>query len=175
MHYLDADLLAQAVQAHSTVRFHFVGGYSAHGQLHKLTSNLPNVVWWGKVQSQLIPAILARADVVLCAYKAAQFREQLASPHKFMEYLASGKTIVATYTDEYKDKRHLLEMVDDSSDYHAALALVLDNLTYYNSPERQAQRVDFAMAHTYPRQLEAIFSILQQNGLSAPPEDSNPK
>lgn len=174
MHYLDVDLLAQAIQAHPTVRFHFVGGYSAQGQLHKLTSKQPNVVWWGKVQSQLIPAILAKADIVLCAYKAAQFREQLASPHKFMEYLASGKTIVATYTDEYKDKRHLLEMVDDSSDYHATLALVLDNLDFYNSSERQAQRVTFAMAHTYPRQLEAIFSILQQHGLSAPLEVKKP-
>lgn len=168
MLYLDAELLAQAVQAHPSVCFHFVGGYSPQGHLHKLTSHLSNVVWWGKVASQLIPSILAQADVVLCAYKAEQYGDQLASPHKFMEYLASGKCIVATYTDEYKDKRHLLEMVDHASDYPAALSRVLSDLAYYNSQERQAQRVAFAMSHTYPRQLDAIFSILQQHGLAAP-------
>ena len=168
MIYLDAELLARVAQTYSTVQFHFIGGFSSQGHLHQLTSNLPNVLWWGKVPSALIPSILEHSDIVLCTYKAAQYREQLASPHKFMEYLASGKTIVATYTDEYKDKRDLLEMVDNASDYVAAFGRVLGDLAEYNSPARQAQRVAFAMAHSYPRQLEKIVAILWDHGLSEP-------
>ena len=163
--YIDAELLAAATQAHPAVRFHFVGGYSPQGQLRKLAAHLPNVVWWGKVPSPLIPTILARADVVLCAYKAAQYAEQLASPHKFMEYLASGRTIVATYTDEYKDQRHLLEMVDDNAGYLAAFSRVVGDLDEYNSPHRQAERKAFAEAHSYSKQLDRIFSLLQQRNL----------
>ncbi|MDP3884874.1 glycosyltransferase [Hydrogenophaga sp.] len=168
MVYLDAELLAKVVQTYPTVRFHFIGGYSSQGHLHQLTASCPNVVWWGKVPSALIPAILERADIVLCTYKAAQYREQLASPHKFMEYLASGKTIVATYTEEYKDKRHLLEMVDDASDYVSTVGRVLADLPEYNSPARQAQRVAFALAHSYPKQLDKILSILKTHGLAEP-------
>ena len=173
MVYLDAELLAKVVQTYPTVRFHFIGGFSSQGHLHKLTSNLLNVVWWGKVPSALIPSILALSDIVLCTYKAAQYREQLASPHKFMEYLASGKTIVATYTDEYKDKRHLLEMVDDASDYVAVFGRVLADLAEYNSAARQAQRVAFAMDHSYPQQLAEIVSILKKHGLAVPFTKSN--
>lgn len=173
MSYLDSELLARVAQNHPSICFHFVGGYTENSKIRKIASQLTNVVWWGKVSSNLIPTILERADVLLVTYQEKHWQDQ-SSPHKFMEYLASGKIIVATYTDEYKDKRHLLEMVDKSSDYPDALARVLGNLIFYNSPELQAQRKEFAMAHTYPRQLEAIFSILQQHGLSAPLEDKKP-
>jgi glycosyltransferase involved in cell wall biosynthesis len=165
MLYLDADLLVNLARQFAAVRFHYVGGFSAMGHLRSLASELHNVVWWGKVESALIPYVLEHADVLLVAYKAADYREQLASPHKMMEYLASGKTVVATYTDEYKDKRHLLEMVDDSSDYLAAFERVVCNLAEYNSPERQAERKSFAQVHTYENQLGKIVNLLKQNRL----------
>ncbi|MGV0961456.1 MAG: glycosyltransferase [Limnohabitans sp.] len=165
MSYLDAELLADTARSCPNVRFHFVGGYSEAGQLWQLAGNLPNVMWWGKVDSALIPAILEHADVLLVTYKAALYREQLASPHKFMEYLASGKTIVATYTDEYKDQRHLLEMVDDNAEYLAAFERVINDLDVYNSPDRQAERKAFAQAHSYTKQLDRIFALLRQHKL----------
>lgn len=160
MLYLDADLLADTARRFPAVRFHFVGGYSDGGALRRVAGALPNVVWWGKVESKVIPAILERADVLLVIYKADIYREQLASPHKFMEYFASGKTIVATYTDEYKDKRHLLEMVDASEDYIATFGRVIGDLAEYNSPSRQAERKAFAQAHTYEKQLERIWDLV---------------
>lgn len=163
--YLDAELLAEAARRFPAVRFHFVGGYSEHGALHTLTQDLPNVIWWGKVGSELIPAILQRVDLQLVTYKAAEYRAQLASPHKFMEYLASGKVIVSTYTDEYKDKRHLLEMVDDNADYLAAFGRVIEGLDEYNSPARQAERKAFAEEHSYDRQLDRVFGLLRQHQL----------
>ena len=167
MIYLDAELLVKLARQFAVVRFNFVGGFSATGHLRRLAGDLQNVVWWGKVESTLIPYILERADVLLVAYKAADYKEQLASPHKIMEYLASGKTVVATYTDEYKDKRHLLEMAEDSSAYFAAFDRVIGNLAEYNSVERQAERKSFALAHTYEKQLDKIIDLLKQSRLMA--------
>ncbi len=164
MLYLDMDLLANIARQFCDVQFHFVGGYKKDGPLRRLVAGLPNVVWWGKVESALIPAILDRADILLVTYQAARYKDQ-ASPHKFMEYLASGKIIVATYTDEYKDKRHLLEMVDDSEDFNATFKKVINNLDEYNSPEKQAQRVEFAHAHSYDRQVNRIIQLIRENGL----------
>lgn len=164
MAYLDADLLAETALRFPLVCFHFVGGYSENGPLRKRAANLKNVVWWGKVASDLIPAILPMADVLLVTYQAAHWRDQ-ASPHKFLEYLASGKIIVATYTDEYKDKRHLLHMVDDSKNYSDAFGQVIQNLAEYNSLSRQAERRSFATAHTYAKQLDVIFRLLASHRL----------
>ena len=163
--YLDVDLLTEAVRRFPAVSFHFVGGYNANGPLRTQTADLPNVIWWGRVASDLIPVILDRADVLLLTYRAVFYREQLANPHKVMEYLASGKVTVATYTDEYKDKKHLLEMADEREDYLAKLAHVLANLDDFNRQERQAVRKAFAQANTYPIQLDRILQLLRQHGL----------
>lgn len=164
MAYLDAELLSEAARRFPAVRFHFVGGYSEQGALRTRARDLSNVTWWGKVGSECIEAILRRADVMLVAYQAARWRDQ-ASPHKFMEYLASGKVVVATYTDEYKDKRHLLQMVDSNADYLDAFARVIDRLDEYNSPARQAERKAFAEEHSYERQLDRVFGLLRQHQL----------
>lgn len=83
-----------------------------------------------------------------------------------MEYLASGKVIVATYTDEYKDKRHLLEMTDHISDFLSTLDRVLANLSHYNSPARMAARKAFGIENTYSKKIDKIFTILQECGLA---------
>lgn len=167
MQYLDAELLADLAKRFTWVQFHFVGRFTEDGRFRAMIRGLPNVAWWGKVDSRLIPAILDRADILLVAYQARRYKEQLSSPHKFMEYLGSGKTIVATYTDEYKDKRHLLEMVDDSKDYPAIFERVARNLAEYNSSSRQSERKAFAQAHTYEAQLDRIFDLLRQHRLIA--------
>jgi hypothetical protein len=117
------------------------------------------------VESSVIKNYLAESDVLLVCYKANEYREQLASPHKMMEYFASGKVIVATYTDEYKDKRHLLAMADSIDEYVAKFDEVVKNLSIYNSSERQVERIEFAREHTYCRQIEKINACLQDTKL----------
>ena len=164
MIYLDSDLLVKLARHFTNVRFNFVGGFSATGQLRRMAADLKNVLWWGKVESALIPLILDQADILLVAYKATEYRDQLASPHKLMEYFASGKIIVATFTDEYKDKQHLLEMVNSSSDYLSAFERVISNLAEHNSVERQDERKAFAQTHTYDKQLDKIIDLLKKIG-----------
>jgi len=164
MMYLDAELLVSVVNKFIDVQFHFVGGYSENGVLKRLSDNLPNAIWWGRVDSALIPKILDYADILLVLYKADHYKDQ-ASPHKFMEYLASGKVIVATYTEEYIDKRHLLEMVVNSKEFSERFGKVINNLSFYNSEEKQRERISFANDNTYSKQLYRVISHLQQHGL----------
>jgi len=166
MPYLDIDLLYAVAKKFADVDFHFIGGYRDNGLLKQRCSHLPNITWWGKVDSSLILSLLEMADLLLVTYKAEHWRDQ-ASPHKFMEYLASGKVIVSTYTDEYRDKRHLLEMVDKSVDFLGAVEIVINSLDLCNDVEKIAARQQFAMDHTYERQLSKIDDHLRANGLSA--------
>jgi len=166
--FLDAELLIMMIKKHPQVTFQFVGGYDISGKLYEACKKLANVVWWGKVESRVIPSILGYCDVQLVIYKAEnEFDiEQLASPHKMMEYLSSGNVTVSTYTDEYKDKRHLLEMVNDSNEYVERFGEVVGNLEFYNSDEKKEARVAFAKDHSYEKQLEKIVSYLKQYNLS---------
>ncbi len=164
MAYMDTDLLAGLVKKFSHVSFHLVGGYRENGTLRQSCKQYENAIWWGKVDSALIPAICQHADILLVSYRESRYRDQ-ASPHKMMEYFASGKTIVATYTDEYKDKRHLLRMVEKASDFPDAFAEVAENLKHYNSPERQAARIEYARQHGYDRQLDKITALLKKHQL----------
>ena len=165
--FLDSELLIRLIKKHPQVTFQLVGGYSASGKLFGACRGLDNVRWWGRVESVVIPSILERCDIQLVIYKAEnQYdKEQLASPHKLMEYLSSGKVTVATYTDEYKDKRYLLEMVDESKEYVEKFGDVVNDLDFYNSEEKQQDRIAFAKNNSYEKQLEKIFDYLKEYNL----------
>lgn len=167
MAYLDCELLALVVRQNPQVMFHFVGGYCQQGLLRCQVKNQPNVFWWGKVCSALIPLLLKRANVLMVCYRESRHQDQ-SNPHKMMEYFASGRTVVATYTDEYKKHSDLLAMSEAGSNagYPGLFARVIAQLNVYNSSERMAERRAFAADHTYPRQLERIQVRLLQHGFS---------
>jgi hypothetical protein len=169
MAYLDCDLLALLVRKHPEVVFHFVGGYCQQGVLRRKLEAQSNVYWWGKVSSALIPSLLKRADMLIVCYQDKHHRDQ-SNPHKMMEYLASGRTVVATYTEEYVHHRELLAMSASGSNdgYPELFATVLSQLSVYNSPDRVAARRAFAADNTYSRQLERIQALLFQHGFSLP-------
>lgn len=163
--YLDTDILQELVRKkrRQKLLFHLIGSYNLRGSLFQALGKEKNTCWWGNVDSSIIPSILQTADLLLVVYKADNFKEQLASPHKFMEYFSSGKCIVSTYTDEYKDKRHLLEMVDDNDEYIERFEYAIENLKAVNSTERMQERVLFSQKHTYQKQLAAITVLLHEN------------
>lgn len=163
IHYFDVELFEQLVHKYTTVNFQLVGKFNTGGLTYKRLAAFKNVEFVGPVSSDRLKGFLLESDILLVCYKADLFREQLASPHKVMEYLASGKTVVATYTDEYKDKRDLLAMADSKIDYLSLFEHVINNLQYYNSEQMQLKRIEFAKQHTYPLQLKKIVELIEQN------------
>lgn len=159
---LDHASLQRLVERHGDVTFHFIGGYSPSSPTYILTHGRSNVVWWGKRDHRELPAALAAADVLLVAY-ARGYHDDLASPHKFMEYLLSGKVIVASYTDEYKDKADLVEMAGPDEDIDGVFERVIGDLGHYNAPGLMARRQAFALEHRYERQLARIQGIVRQS------------
>ena len=166
--YLDQTLLFRLIHSHPDVQFHLVGGYQEGTVLRQQLKGYPHVHWWGRVSSSLIPRILERVDLQLVCYQAEHHADQ-SSPHKFMEYLASGRTIVATYTAEYADHAGLLAMCEagSNSGYLSLFQSVLNNLNEWNSPERMAARQAFAADQTYARQLQRIEAHLNAFNLPA--------
>ncbi len=167
--YLDWDILISVMQSHLDVEFHLIGGFNANNKRQQDMEKMLNVKCWGQVESKSIPAILEQMDVLLLCY-SQRYQEQVSNSHKLMEYLASGRTVVATYTEEYDHHRDLIVMGQPGSNagYFDLFSEVLSRLSFYNSAERMASRRAFAADHLYPRQLKRIQSLLLQNGFSLP-------
>jgi glycosyltransferase involved in cell wall biosynthesis len=161
MPYLDHELLLAVVSNFQDVRFLLVGPYRSDGTFYRTFKSFQNIEWVGKVPAEDIPLYLEKADIFLVMYATRYHRDQ-SSPHKFMEYLASGKVIVATYTDEYKDKRDLLAMCEKNEAYPALFAEVVANLSQYNSERLLDERKAFALENSYARQLDRIIQYCDQ-------------
>ncbi len=154
MIYINEIMIRDIIKKHPQITFHFIGSYSKDGDLYNVCKQFKNVVWWGRIESKYIESILKMMDIHLIAYRVEEYGEQLTNTHKLLEYLYSGKVVVSTYLDEYKDKRYLLEMVDNSKDYIDKFDEVVNNLEFYNSTEKQQQRIAFAKEHTYENSLK---------------------
>ncbi|MDN5205662.1 glycosyltransferase [Fulvivirgaceae bacterium BMA10] len=168
--YLDWDLLKEIIEQNVNVHFYFIGPLGKSNLSG--TDNIPSLVeelmnhdrahFMGKVPSNKIVSYLKNFDVMLLAYQVDKYPTQLENSHKLMEYMATGKVTVATYTDEYKDKGGLLEMVEDKKNFSKAFHHVVNNLQHYNSIEKQDQRINFAKYNSYSRQLDRIENLIKQ-------------
>jgi len=157
---LDVSLVAELATSFPNIDFHLIGAACASRSLRMATSGMENVISWGRIDSSAIVPALRSMDVLLLTYLAEHHREQLANPHKLMEYMASGVVTVATYTEDYADKRHLLAMVDRREDFLPTFAEVVANRDHWNSPAKRAERQAFAADNTYDRQIERINALL---------------
>ena len=164
---LNVEVIVASVRANPQATFQFVGGYQPDGKLHGRLKGDPNVVWWGKVPHTQLYPLLERADALMVCYLSKEYPEQVANPHKMMEYLASGKVVVATRMVEYERHAELLVMTDDYAAYPRLLSEVLADLPTWNAPGRVAARQAFAAQHTYEKQLARIFDIIRAEGFGA--------
>ena len=163
--YLHWRLIRNCIKTYTDTSFFFIGPYGktsrSRDQIYELQS-AHNVFFLGARPSSAIPTYLSCFDVLLVAYQSGKYPQQLASPHKLLEYFASGKVIVSTWCNEYQDKRHLLEMVEEDEDIIARLGEVLANLDEYNDADRVHARKAYAAEHTYAGQLKHIEGLVNQ-------------
>ena len=167
MPYIDWKVLKEVVIANPDVGFYFIGPEGKSNLANRSNyiqdivkiKQLRNAFFPGSVEHNLIPTILEIIDIMLVSYQEKYHNDQ-ASPHKIMEYLGSGKVVVATYTAEYKDKKNLIEMAYQNDELPSKFREVVMNIAYYNSYENMKKRKTYAKSNTYKNQIERIESII---------------
>ena len=169
MHYLDWELLYEVSSHYTHVDFIFIGpegksNLSKTGGVNKWREKVKkqdNCFFLPPVRATDIPVFLKAADLLLICYQEKYHREQ-ANPHKMMEYLLSGKTVVCTYTAEYKDlsKRGLISMCERNKSFKLVFEAILVGLADWNAVIKQKQRQEYALSHTYDMQIKRIESLI---------------
>lgn len=168
MAYIDWVILANVIENHPDVDFVFLGPGadvlnqdSKNNASKRMVMSRSNVYLVGRVNSEELIAYYASADILLIAYQEERHRDQ-ANPHKMMEYLGSGKVVVATHTMEYADldERQLIAMSRSNSDFAEKFKQVRHNLIQWNGEDKQRERKALAMTNTYARQIDRIEMCL---------------
>lgn len=161
--YIDWHLIQKLISQNSNVDFYFAGSKSETNKELTTLLKFDNFYYVGELKKNVLSAYLECTDVTILVYKADEFREQLANPHKVMEYLAAGKVIVSTYTDELRSlsEQQLVCMTSSNSEFLAMFSSVLKNLSEWNSSEKMQKRKQYALENTYDKQIEKIELIVK--------------
>jgi len=161
--YIDWPVVAKMVHKHPQADFYFIGPHGKHPHAHtELVQKLakqPNTWFTGPVPYEQVPGYLTQATVLLMVYKAQQYPEQLANPHKLMEYLGTGKPIVASHTGAYDQYPGLLYTEKHQPLLPQLLTQVLERAQQGENEYDTRKRITFAQQHTYQKQWERIQAI----------------
>jgi glycosyltransferase involved in cell wall biosynthesis len=165
MRYIDWEIL-YSIASDDTSDLFFVGPNSdkiditineTHGWKSKLKA-LTNTHFLDPVQSDEIQSLIAQCDILLIAYQEKHFQDQ-ANPHKVLEYLYSGKPIVATYTSEYSGS-DLLYMSKSNSEWPDLFRRIATNIEQHSNSELSKKRKNFALSNSYNKQIDRIEKLL---------------
>lgn len=157
--YLDWLLIEDVVERYSNIAFYFAGSCKSDLR-RKWFEDCENVFYVGALNQADLNTFYSQSDILIMAYLADDHRDQLANPHKILEYLGTGKPIVSTFTAEYSDKRDLLYMSHSNSDWLSVFEYVSSNMSECSSELLVSMRKEFAMQNTYDKQIDRIQELI---------------
>lgn len=168
--YLDRHTLKQMILTHTNADFYFCGPYQSSNLLEDVHEEHLSFVEFLKSQSNCfllgpqdqgsLQMILCEMDILLLCYNTRLYKDQVANPHKVLEYLSTGKVVVSNYMQAYHQKEHLIEMADTNEVLNNLLIRVMSNLPKYNSTALKKARIQHAQNHSYQQIIRSIDQFL---------------
>lgn len=179
--FLRADVdwaaLTEMITNHPDVIFNFWGAFDlqssnlsdtssmASNPQKDILSKLNNVKIHGVVDSNALSDGLKKMDCCLICYDIDKDPSGGTNYHKILEYMATGKVIVANNTTTYEHQHDLIEMPKERNNKSlpALFDKVITQLDYYNSKERQELRIAYAKKHTYANNIKRIEDFINEH------------
>ena len=168
---VDFELMANVALREPGWHFVFIG---PEGSLDEVTrmgmercKALPNAHFLPPRAVDDLPRCIGGLDVALLCYRRDTWME-FAFPLKLFEYLAAGLPVVSTPLQSILDYREFLDIADDDSSWHEAIARALNG---HGSSTPEARRAE-ARRNTWDSRVATINDILAaaaRGVLSYPP------
>jgi hypothetical protein len=175
---LDRKILLQIVEENPTVIFHFYGsftfaqsniGAAEDEETETFIRNLKsygNVSFHGVVKTEELAKELSAMDAFLICYDINKDQSKGTNYHKVLEYISTGKVIVANNITTYQGMENLVVMTasrKNNIDLPALFSQVMQKLPEYNTELLFDERRTFAFNNTYKKQVSRINSILEDH------------
>ena len=166
--YLDKNTLIKIIGDNQDIDFYFIGPYKisnvsnerSNKNFHKVLSDFNNFHLIGPKPSNDLPDYMNQFDIFLICYDSDKYPDELANPHKIMEFLSIGKVIVSHYIDEYKDNSDLFLMAKNKKQIPKLFSQAVKQNDYFNSKWLINKRIDYAKNYTYDKLLNEIETHL---------------
>lgn len=175
---LDVECLLKIVAENPNIVFEFWGTYQAKqsnigggsdkeveqfiGQLQQSK----NVVLHGAVHPQKLAIEFQKMDAFLITYDILRDQSRGTNYHKVMEYLSTGKVVVANNITTYATITNLIEMTSSrthNNELPQLFKTVVNNLQHYNQPSFIALRKEFALSNLYSKKIVEIENKIYSN------------
>lgn len=166
MKWIDYKNLISTVQQNPSLNFVFIGpdaasnlgGNTIQPELLAL-KKLSNAKFIGQKTKNELVELLPFFDVFWLCYDGEKFPIEVSNSHKILEYLSAGKVVISNIIETYETSA-ILEIAKSNLLISTQLKKVTSQLDFYNSPEKQQQRIAFAKENTYAKQIERIEKII---------------
>ncbi|MCB9364243.1 MAG: hypothetical protein H6587_06735 [Flavobacteriales bacterium] len=175
MKNLDRSVLKNLIKSNNDCDFHFFGATNPKESnisawvsqesvdfIEFLTSQM-NVTCHGAIESNQLPEKIDKIDIFLVCYKP-DIENIISNSHKVLEYLSTGKTVVSSFIQEYKNSDLIVMDTENSNaNYLTNFMQVKNNLATFNSVVNQEKRQQYARQNTYfekIREIEKSITLL---------------
>ena len=170
---LNRPVLRRMVEENPAVEFNFWGPYTTgHSHSQEMTSEISQFIDFlgsrsnarlrGSVSSIDLALQIQPMDCFVTSYSLGSREYDRSNSHKLLEYLSTGRVVVASRISTYVPHADLVRMPADDDD--SALPALLDDtlarLDEFNETQVQANRRRFALDNTYERQVDRIIEKL---------------
>jgi len=174
--YIDTEAFETIIRENPIVEFHIVGPFMKESNLAgsgnktwedpfvEYLMSASNVRMYGSLMTVRTAEILQTMDLFLVCYDTKLFEDVVANPQKIMEYFSVGTAVVASRTKSYEDQKSILAMANEDEPLPILFKKVVENLNHHNRAELAQARINFALNHTYGKQLLKIEEIFTTMG-----------
>lgn len=175
MYKIDWHTLLEVVSNHSNIDFIFLGPLDSNPDFRnqtiksrKVTLSLQNSYHLGKVHSDALINYYSVSDALLICYQEKYHLEQ-SNCHKLMEYLGSGKLVIASQTAEFSHYNgSLLLMSTNNSELTDQVKTFSSNPSKFNTSQLSSMRKEIASSNTYEKQIGRISEIIDNQNFVQP-------
>lgn len=175
---IDHVIFLKIVRDNPSVEFHLFGEYDySHSSIHTknnyneqcvdfidLIKAENNVLLHGVLNTDELSCMFRQMDGFMICYDIAKEQSKGTNYHKILEYLASGKVVISNNVSTYERRfPGMIEMVkerDSNRNLPELFNHTIQNLTFFNSQEKQDERIAFSANYTMKNQIKKIQDAL---------------
>lgn len=175
MEAMDRDTIMEVIRRNDDVRFVFWGSYKSNelnlgGLQTEETDNFirfleqsPNVELRGVLDTSRLHREMSEADLFwLCLKLGSKRMWDGSNSHKILEYLSTGRPVVAHHVSSYKDTGLLYMMPDnDNTGYPDLFREVVELVKQGEDVKLVEGRLQAAISNSYSKQLNRIEEIIR--------------
>jgi glycosyltransferase involved in cell wall biosynthesis len=155
-HQLDVGLLARLASSYPHYSVVLVGPDAlTPGPDYAALRSQPNVHFTGRQPLAALPGYLKAFDVALLPYSLGGHTHAI-YPLKLHEYLAAGRSVLASALPELRPFAEAIRIAADEADFIRLVPAALAD----NAPQRQAERSALARAHTWEQRVARVHEAL---------------